>query len=428
MSKEPVRILLMEDDAGAARLCRRALERAGYVVDHASDGQQGLAMYDAGSYDVLTLDHAMPVYDGLEVIRRLASRGFLPPIVMVTGAGDERTAVEAMKLGVYDYVVKDVDGGYLDLLPAVIERALQRRRVEERVRLAAKVFESAAEGIMVTDAQGQIVSVNPAFTSITGHTAEEVIGKNPRLLQSGRHDKQFYKAMWATLVETGRWHGEIWDRRKNGAAYPAWLTISAVKDERGRTSHYASTFTDITVHKEAEERLGYLATHDPLTGLANRALFRDRLTQAVAFARREKRTAAVMLLDLDRFKPINDTLGHATGDVVLQEVAKRLRGCLRDSDSAARLGGDEFAVLLSTVSGSQGAVVVAQRMLQAIAQPFIFGARECAVTASIGISLYPTHAENAEALLSNADSAMYRAKKRRNCYELSHPDGEVKSS
>jgi len=428
MTKEPVRILLMEDDAGSARLCRRALERAGYVVDHACDGQQGLALYDAGAYDVLTLDHAMPVYDGLEVIRRLASRGFLPPIVMVTGAGDERTAVEAMKLGAYDYVVKDADGGYLDLLPPAIERALQRHRVEERVRLAAQVFESAAEGIMVADAQGQIVSVNPAFTSITGYTAEEVVGKNPRVLQSGRHDKDFYKAMWATLVKTGRWHGEIWDRRKNGAAYPAWVTINAVKDERGRTSHYASTFTDITVHKQTEERLGFLATHDPLTGLANRALFGDRLTQAVAFARREKRTAAVMLLDLDRFKPVNDTLGHPIGDLVLQEVAKRLLGCVRDCDTAARLGGDEFGVLLSTLSCSHDAVLVAQRVLQAIAQPFIFGARECAVTASIGVSLYPAHGEKAEALLANADSAMYRAKKRRNCYELSRPNSEVKSS
>jgi diguanylate cyclase (GGDEF)-like protein/PAS domain S-box-containing protein len=413
----------MEDDAGLAHLCRKALERAGYAVDLATDGEQGLAMYDSALHDVVAMDHVMPVYDGLEVIRRLSARGPLPPIVMVTGAGNERVAVEAMKLGAYDYLVKDVDGYYLQLLPAVIEQALRRRSEDERMRLAATILANTSEGILVADAQGQITSVNPAFTAITGYTPEEVVGKDARLFQSDLHDAKFYREMWAALTETGGWRGEIWNRRKNGEAYPAWLTLSAVKDERGLTTHhYAGIFMDITAQKQAEEYLRHRATHDPLTNLPNRELFRDRLSQVLSLSHREKRMAAVMLLDLDHFKPINDSLGHAIGDRVLQGVARRLLGCLRDCDTAARLGGDEFAVLLPEITNAEAVAPIAQRLLGALTKPFVFGGRECSISASIGISLYPAHGVTADALLSSADSAMYCAKERRNCYTLSRLD------
>jgi len=427
MSKERVHILLMEDDAGLAHLCRKALERAGYAVDVAADGEQGLAMYNPALHDVVALDHAMPVYDGLEVIRRLSARGPLPPIVMVTGAGDERTAVEAMKLGAYDYVVKDADTVYLDLLPTVIDQAIRRQCVEEHARLAAKVFESAAEGIVVTDPQTRIVSVNQAFTAITGYAPEEVVGKDARLFQSALHDAKFYREIWAALTETGGWRGDIWNRRKNGEAYPAWLTLSVVKDERGRTTHYAGIFMDVTAQKQAEEYLRHRATHDPLTNLPNRELFRDRLSQVLSLAHREKRMAAVMLLDLDHFKPINDSLGHATGDRMLQGVARRLLGCLRDCDTAARLSGDEFAVLLPEITDAEDAAPVAQRLLETLTKPFVFGGRECSISASIGISLYPAHGATADDLLSNADSAMYCAKERRNCYTLFRPAVPVRA-
>ena len=421
MLKERVRILLMEDDAGLAHLCRKALERAGYAVDVAADGEEGLAMYDAALHDVVALDHAMPVYDGLEVIRRLSARGPLPPIVMVTGAGNERTAVEAMKLGAYDYVVKDAEAVYLDLLPAVIDQAIRRQRVEEHVRLAAKVFESAAEGIVVTDPRARIVSINQAFTAVTGYTPEEVVGKDVRLLESGLQDEEFYSEMWAALTKTGGWHGEIWNRRKNGEAYPAWLTLSVVNDERGRTTHYAGIFMDVTAQKQAEECLRHRATHDPLTDLPNRELFRDRVSQALSLDHRKKRMAAVMMLDLDHFKPVNDLLGHAAGDRALQAVARRLLACLRDCDTAARLGGDEFAVLLPEITDEGDAAPVAQRVLDALTKPFVFGGRECSISASIGISLFPAHGATADALLSSADSAMYCAKERRNCYAMFRP-------
>jgi diguanylate cyclase (GGDEF)-like protein/PAS domain S-box-containing protein len=277
---------------------------------------------------------------------------------------------------------------------------------------------------VVTDSQAQIVSVNQAFTVISGYSAEELIGKNARLFQSGLHEPKFYREMWAALTQTGGWHGEVWNRRKNGEAYPAWLTLSAVKDERGRTTHYAGILMDVTAQKEAEEYLRHRATHDPLTDLPNRELFRDRLSQALSLARREKRPAAVMLLDLDRFKPVNDRLGHATGDRLLQGVARRLLASVRDCDSAARLGGDEFAVLLPGIASAKEAASVAQRLLNALAKPFLFDGRECSISASIGISLYPAHGATADALLSSADAAMYRAKQHRNCYKLFHPAAE----
>ncbi len=411
-----LRILLMEDDPGLARLCQKALERAGHVVDHAADGEQGLAMCETGTYDLLAVDQNMPVYNGIEVIRRLASRGPLPPIVMITGSGNEQIAVEAMKLGAYDYLVKDVDGGYLALLPTVIERALRRRSEDERMRLASAVLENTSEAILVTDVQGTITAANPAFTATTGYAADEVIGKNPRLLQSGRHDAEFYKKMWAALTETGAWQGEIWDRRKNGEPYPAMFAISAVKDPSGQPINYVAMFVDITAHKRAEDRFRYLATHDPLTGLPNRDLFQDRLTQALALAARERRTLVVMLLDLDGFKPVNDSLGHMAGDLVLKGVAERLTECMRDCDTVARLGGDEFTILLPEVANLDGVALCAQRALDAVSEPFAFKGHECRVTASIGIALYPSDGKSHESLVANADAAMYCAKKKKNSY------------
>ncbi|MFA7328208.1 MAG: diguanylate cyclase [Candidatus Ratteibacteria bacterium] len=408
----------MDDDEGLARLCVKKLTRAGYSVDHALDGEKGLSAYQTGNYDVIILDHNMPVYDGLEVIRRLGTLGSLPPIIMVTGAGNERIAVEAMRLGARDYLVKDVEGGYLELLPTVVERALHQQNIEEHMRLSAKVFANAAEGIMVTDTQTRIISVNNAFTKITGYTTEEILDQNPRLLNSGLHIPEFYEAMWTSLTETGEWQGEIWNRHKNGTAYPLWLTISAIKDEQGKTTNYMGIFIDITSNKQAEERLRYQATHDPLTNLPNRNLFQDRVNQTLALAGRSKKQVAVMMLDLDHFKQINDTLGHAAGDLLLKETAKRLMSCMRDCDTAARLGGDEFTVLLTEISDSQDVALVAQRILNELTKPFILNKQAHTVTASIGISLYPAHGNNLETLLKNADEAMYRAKKQRNCYQL----------
>jgi len=418
MQQGPIRILLMEDDPGLASLCQARLKRAGYIVDHACDGEEGLARYHERAYDVVLLDHGMPVYDGLEVLRRLVSQGPLPPVVMVTGSGNEQVAVEALRLGARDYIVKDVDCGYLDLLPTVIERALRQHRAEEYTRLAAKVFENVSEGILITDHQGQIISVNEAFTEITGYAAEEVVGKKPCLLKSGQQDAEFYQEMWRSLTETGRWEGELWDRRRDGTAFPVWLTISAVKHAFGSVVNYVGVLTDITYRKHTEKRLLYLARHDPLSCLANRASFQDALARAISLARRNQQTLAIMLLDLDHFKAVNDELGHAAGDMLLKGVAERLIGCVRDSDVVARLGGDEFILLLSGPTDAQGAADIAQRILNALSEPFLVGGTGVAVGTSVGISMYPADGEDPEGLIRNADSAMYRAKERRGRYEF----------
>ncbi|HAH86064.1 MAG TPA: diguanylate cyclase [Armatimonadetes bacterium] len=248
-------VLVMEDDKGLARLCQKKLERAGYKVDLYYDGERGLSAFGSGKYDVIVLDHMMPGHDGLDVIRRLGKDGPLPPVVMVTGSGNERLAVEALRMGARDYLIKDVDGRYLDLLPTVIGRAISQQSAEETMQLSAKVFDNAMEGILIADTSLNIISVNKAFTTITGYSSEEVIGNNPRMWQSWRLDFHAYDEMWNCVQEVGKWEGEISVLRKSGEIYPAWLTITAAKDDAGRTTNYIGFLSDITERKQAETDL-----------------------------------------------------------------------------------------------------------------------------------------------------------------------------
>ncbi|MCW2278049.1 two-component system response regulator [Heliophilum fasciatum] len=294
-----------------------------------------------------------------------------------------------------------------------------RKQAEHRLRMIAKVFEHTAEGIMVTDSKGRIQSVNRGFCNTTGYTEDEVVGQTPRILQSGRYDREFYREFWDTLINSGYWEGEIWNRRKDGAAYAVWLTISAIKDDYDRTIQYAAVFHDITEQKQAHERIQYQAYHDALTDLPNRSLFLDRLHQAVALALRNKRKLAVFFLDLDRFKQINDIYGHMIGDELLQGVARRLRSCLRESDTVARLGGDEFTVILPDISESDDAAVVAKKVLEALCVPWQLSGHIIQTTASIGIAMYPQDGKTVAELINHADTAMYRAKQSgRNKYQF----------
>jgi len=292
----------------------------------------------------------------------------------------------------------------------MVEDITQRMEAEENQRLAAKVFDSSVEGILITDASSRIVTVNQAFTAITGYEIEEAVGNTPAILSSGKHAEDFYQQMWASLKEAGQWHGEIWNRRKGGETYLEWLTISAVKNDMGEITNYVAVFSDITTRKLAEERLNYLANHDALTGLPNRILFLERLALALAHAHRNHKMAAVMFFDLDRFKIVNDTLGHAAGDELLQEVAKRVSCCLREDDTVARQGGDEFTVILEGLGDERDVAPVAQKIIDALAKPVDLGGQEVFVTASIGISVYPNDGPDAQTLVKNADAAMYRAK------------------
>ncbi len=290
---------------------------------------------------------------------------------------------------------------------------------EAQVLLAAQVFWRTLEGVIITDERLSIIAVNAAFTQITGYTEADILGKTPRVLRSGRHDDMFYQAMWASLQATGQWRGEIWNRRKYGDVFPELLTISAVKNEEGRLSHYVAVFSDISSSKAVQENLDFLAHHDALTGLPNRILFRARLEHSLQQAKRDGRKLALLFVDLDRFKKVNDTLGHPVGDELLLAVASAMSRVVREGDTLARLGGDEFILLMEGLTEPQDAAVVAGKLLEVFTRPFRVRGNELYVTASIGIALYPEDGLDADTLVSNADVSMYQAKAQgRNAYQF----------
>jgi two-component system CheB/CheR fusion protein len=299
------------------------------------------------------------------------------------------------------------------------------RHAEEQLRLAAKVFDRAGEAILITDPKGHIITVNDSFTTVTGYTLQEVIGKNPSILSSGKHSSDFYKDLWRSLVEHGSWQGEIYNKRKNGEDFPEWLTINSVLDEDGSILNYVAIFSDITAIKSSQRRIEFMATHDELTGIPNRSLLLDRLKHTLVQAKRQNQTIAVFFIDLDNFKNINDSLGHDVGDLLLKEATQRLKGCIRDMDTLARLGGDEFVTMLVDVS-LEKINAIATRMIDSLAASFQIADSTLFVSGSIGISLFPNDGEDSVTLLKNADTAMYRSKENgRNQYQFFEEEMKV---
>jgi diguanylate cyclase (GGDEF)-like protein/PAS domain S-box-containing protein len=278
------------------------------------------------------------------------------------------------------------------------------------LKLAASVFHNTLEGIMITDAAGIIISVNPAFTKITGYSAEEAIGKNPRLLKSNHHKPDFYEKFWHEITNHGHWRGEIWNRRKNGEAYLEWQTISTIRGDADQPIRYVSVFNDITKRWQKDERIRYLAFHDPLTELPNRTLLLERLSQLIAATARQPNNLALLFLDLDGFKSINDNLGHDIGDEVLVIVAQKIQAEIRVSDTVARLGGDEFIVLLSHPIDAEGSANIASRIIQKLNDAMVFRGESVSVGASVGIAMYPDDGHLPVQLIKRADDAMYQAK------------------
>jgi diguanylate cyclase (GGDEF)-like protein/PAS domain S-box-containing protein len=321
---------------------------------------------------------------------------------------DIKTA--AMSLGGEDYLL----GNFRDIT--------ERNKADAELRIAATAFNSQ-ESMMITDANGVILRVNQAFTECTGYAAEEAVGQTPRILKSGRHDAEFYREMWESISRTGKWAGETWDRRKNGEVYPKWLTISAVKGDDGVVTHYVGSHFDITERKAAEEKVHHLAFYDPLTDLPNRRLLMDRLQHASASSARSGRQGALLIIDLDNFKTLNDTLGHDVGDALLQQVAQRLLPCVREGDTVARLGGDEFVVVLENLSeyaleAAAQTEAIGEKILITLNQPYQLGTgghrttgRWWHTTTSIGATLFIGHQSSIEELMKQADIAMYQAKK-----------------
>lgn len=272
------------------------------------------------------------------------------------------------------------------------------------------VYECTQLPMLIIDPQGLVVAVNPAFTRVTGYPENEVIGKSWHLQTSYRHSPGFIEEMWSTLKQTGHWQGEVWNRRRNGETYPAWQCTSAVKDSTGKATHYVSIVSDIGEVKRRDARWRYRAHHDGLTGLPNRLHFTDELARCVERARRRHQTFAVMFVDLDHFKWINDTLGHPAGDDLLAEIGRRLQGAVRAEDLVARIGGDEFTVLLEDMSCVADAERMAHKVIAAVGKPLKLQGQPLSVSASIGIAFFPDHGHDANALLQAADHAMYRAK------------------
>ena len=413
---EPLRVLIVEDRPSDAELMVLRLEEEGFAPDwvRVEDEAAYLSQLEARP-DLILSDWSLPRFSCLSALRAVRRQGLDTPFVIVSGFVGEEAAIDALHEGADDYVLKD----RLGRLGPAVRRALEakglrdeRRRAEVALRQAAMVFESTAEGVTLTDVDGTIIAVNRAFEEITGYLEEEVLGRNPRILKSGRQDESFYRDLWATLRATGRWRGEIWNRRKDGEIYPAWMTISAVKDGQGGTTHYAGVFSDIGDVKRAQQQLDFLAHHDALTGLPNRTLLLDRLEQAIRRAHAAPRMVGVLILDIDRFRSVNNGLGHAVGDMLLQAVAQRIAGQIGATDTVARLGGDEFVVIVGYAQSAAHVARLARDILDRLTVPFRVGGHEIVVTACAGATLHPTDGSEAATLLRLAHMAMGQAKVR----------------
>ncbi|WP_305043951.1 putative bifunctional diguanylate cyclase/phosphodiesterase [Geoalkalibacter sp.] len=423
MTAEPTRILIVEDEGAHAEAISRGFRTADYdtrifLAGSLADFRR---MAAEQAPHIVLLDYNLPDGRAVEVLTAPVEAAEFPVLIM-TSHGSEVLAVEAMKAGALDYIVKSPQA--FAEMPKTVSRALrewralrEHRRVAEALRhnqeqlqkLSLAVEQSPA-AVVITNLDAAIEYVNPKFTQVTGYTLEEVRGKNPRILQSGEMPREDYLRLWQTLLAGREWHGEFLNKRKDGSLFWEQASISPLRNDQGRVTHYIAVKEDITARKRYEMQLEHQATHDDLTGLANRALLHDRLEQAIHQARRSGRLVAVLLLDLDRFKLVNDSLGHAVGDKMLCQVGERLRKSVREVDTVARLGGDEFVILLTEICDIDDVGQVAAKILRHLGEPLALDGREISIGASLGLSIYPRDASDGATLIRNADIAMYRAK------------------
>ncbi len=426
MTKKKGTVLVVDDSPLNLRIFQGVLEHE-YTIYLASGGEDGLSQTISLKPDLILLDIMMPGMDGHEVCRQIKQTPEIAniPIIFVSALNQVSDESFGLALGAVDYLYKPINTillqlrvrNHLELKRKTDQLHKQQRKLEklvERMRLASSVFENSNEGIVITDRNEQIMMVNPAFTKVTGFTLQEARGQTPRILKSHRHADTFYAGMWHELQTARLWRGEIWNRRKTGEIYPELLSISSIVDTKGQITHYIAVFTDISALKEKESRLDYLAYHDPLTELGNRRMYETRHAIAIERAQRNSSCCALLLLDLDRFKDVNDNFGHPAGDELLVQTARRLAGRLRGSDSVSRMGGDEFAVLLEDLRDPQDAAWVAADLIDLLQQPYQLAKvdREVKIGVSIGIALYPDHANTEQELLQQADAALYQAKEK----------------
>ncbi len=453
-------VVIAEDDESSRILLQRLLIARGYAVRTAPNGADALQLARKAAPDIIISDIMMPEMDGFELCRQIKQDPLLCaiPFVFYTATyTDNRDELLARALGATEFIVKPcphdllidkientlrehsanlsqaletplaaqspIDAMYTSSLARKLDKKIKELEIErEELKLAALVFENSSEGMMVTDAEGIIIAVNPAFTSVTGYTPEDAIGREPSFLKSDRHDPAFYQALWQKLDATGQWRGEIWNRRKNGEIYPELLTINTSFKKDGSPFRRVALFSDITEKKKSEEMILHQANFDALTGLPNRYMFRDRIEQEIRQAQQTGHPLALLFLDIDRFKEVNDTLGHGKGDLLLKEAARRIAGCVSKSSVVARLGGDEFSIIISDLTDPGDVESLVQKLLHCLVEPFMLGIEIAYVSASIGITFYPNDASEIENLLKNADQAMYAAKQHgRNRYSFFTP-------
>jgi diguanylate cyclase (GGDEF)-like protein/PAS domain S-box-containing protein len=428
--QQDVSILAIEDDAGDFGLLQAYAHLAEFGISGSKKHviwtktlAEGIAAAKASKPDIVLLDLSLPDSAGLDTLQTLRATLHGVPIVVLTGHDDAALAADALRAGAQDYLVKGQFEHHA--LGRAVRHALVREVLESRLRLFEVALNSVANGIVIADIHGRIQWVNPAFTQLTGFSLEEALGRSPgKLLKSGRHGPAFYENMWETILSGKPWHGEIVNRRKDGSLYDEELIITPVTGADGTIRYFVAIMQNISERKRAEEQINRLAFYDTLTQLPNRRLLSDRLEQVMASSKRSGRYGAAMFLDLDNFKPLNDTHGHSVGDLLLVEVAQRLTACVREADTVARFGGDEFVVILGELTADKAesvaqAELVAEKIRATLAEPYVLKVRRegkaedtiyhhC--TSSIGVELFINHEASPEDVLKHADKAMYQTK------------------
>lgn len=415
-----INVLLVEDDAGDASLIRHHLKtahRVDFQVHWVQSMQQAIDSLksDGIHFDIILLDLSLPDSHGLESVRSARAAAAEIPIIVLTGNDDESFALEALDAGAEDYLVK---GGFeSEMLVRAIRYASQRAHMEARIGLLAAAVEVAAEAVMITEPDASIRVVNPAFSEMTGYTEAEAVGKSPSMLKSGRHDAGFYKRMWQTLLRTGTWQGELINQRKNGEHYPQWLSIRAVRDEAGTVLNYVAVATDLSLVRQAEAELEKANYTDALTGLGNRSYLLEQLETSLARARRNREHGAVVIIDVERFRAINEAQGMEMGDALLYELGQRMRGHLHPDDCVARLGGDQFAFIALHLSANRqeaarDTMAMLSRLQKELERELDVGGRGYRLKLRFGVSLFPDLSrENASDHLRNAITALSRIKR-----------------
>ena len=434
-------ILLIDDDSSVRMSFTGYLEDSGYQVISAESGRKGLQLFSVHEPDLVLTDLRMQDVGGMEVLAQIRQISPEKPVIVVSGLGTLADSIEALRLGAWDYLIKPVRD--MRVLVHSIERALERakllhenrryhehleelvsertmeleqrtkeaRETSDKLRIFSMAVEQSASSVVITDTNGLIEYVNQRFTDFTGYQSSEVVGRTPRIMKSDKNPPTIYSELWETISSGQVWRGEMMNRKKSGDHYWEYMTITPIVTEERGITHYLAVQEDITHRKEYEQKLFHQANHDSLTGLPNRMLAMDRLQQSIAQACRDKTKGALLYIDLDGFKMINDNFGHEIGDQVLVLVSQRLKNSLRETDTVARIGGDEYLVILQGLGNKQQCGALAGKIVRDFHEPFDIAGREFYSTVSIGIAFFPDDGTDPNALLKNADSAMYISKK-----------------